>query len=189
MPEPSFQDETLWARAARGDREALDTLVALALPKVRKFLFRLAGFDATHVDDQAQEVFMRLLDGMSRLRAPGAGPSWMFRTALHVHREGRRRRDRDAALEPLDESSTAERLPAGPLARTLDRERAAWVRTAIAGLPTTLREVLVLSTYERLAPREIATVLDLTREAVRHRLHRARNAVREQLARFEEVVE
>jgi RNA polymerase sigma-70 factor (ECF subfamily) len=60
---------------------------------------------------------------------------------------------------------------------------------AIAGLNPTLRAVFILRDIEELSTRETAEILGISKAAVKVRLHRARLALREQLAHyFEERV-
>lgn len=63
-------------------------------------------------------------------------------------------------------------------------ERAAAVRDAIAGLPTDLREAIVLFEYEQMSHAEIGVVLRCTPKAVESRLYRAREKLRGVLQRW-----
>ena len=58
------------------------------------------------------------------------------------------------------------------------------VREAIAELPDTQREVLLLAHYEQLSLAEIAEITQLEITAVKSRLQRARAALREVLAAY-----
>jgi RNA polymerase sigma factor (sigma-70 family) len=58
---------------------------------------------------------------------------------------------------------------------------ALWVRSAIARLGDDDREVLTLTLWEGLAPREVAVVLGIPAATVRTRLHRARSRMRVEL--------
>jgi len=60
-------------------------------------------------------------------------------------------------------------------------ERATAVRDAVAALPRSLREALVLFEYEQLSHLEIATALGCTPKAVEARLYRAREKLRKSL--------
>ena len=57
-------------------------------------------------------------------------------------------------------------------------------RPAIAGLPETQREVLLLAHYEQLSLAEIAEITNIEVTAVKSRLQRARAALRETLADY-----
>jgi RNA polymerase sigma-70 factor (ECF subfamily) len=52
----------------------------------------------------------------------------------------------------------------------------------IAALPEKLRQPLVLSTVEEMSPREVAATLGINEAAVRSRVFRARQMLREKLA-------
>src|SRR5262249_25681328 len=75
---------------------------------------------------------------------------------------------RDAASEPAD----------APLSR---QELAAALERAIEALPPRLRVVAVLRLVEGLSTLEVADALDLSEEAVKIRLHRARERLKEDL--------
>jgi RNA polymerase sigma-70 factor (ECF subfamily) len=58
------------------------------------------------------------------------------------------------------------------------------VADAIAALPETQREVLLLAHYEQLSLAEIAEITELEISAVKSRLQRARATLRETLAAY-----
>jgi len=55
------------------------------------------------------------------------------------------------------------------------------VAAAIDSLPAHYREIVVLHDFEEMTIDEIGSALDLSREAVKGRLHRARALLREHL--------
>jgi RNA polymerase sigma-70 factor (ECF subfamily) len=60
------------------------------------------------------------------------------------------------------------------------------VARAVAGLPETQREILILAHYEQMALAEIAGVVGIEIGAVKSRLQRARETLRETLAEYQE---
>jgi RNA polymerase sigma-70 factor (ECF subfamily) len=52
----------------------------------------------------------------------------------------------------------------------------------ISSLPEKLRQPLILSALEEMSPREVAAILDINEAAVRSRVFRARQILREKLA-------
>ncbi len=63
----------------------------------------------------------------------------------------------------------------------LEQERSAVLERLISTLPGQLRDALVLSTLEEIAPREVAVMLGISEAAVRSRSFRAREILRERL--------
>ena len=71
--------------------------------------------------------------------------------------------------------------PAGPEAQALDGEIRTMLETAVGSLPETCRTVFVLRDVEELSTAETAECLELSEEAVKTRLHRARATLRREL--------
>ena len=63
----------------------------------------------------------------------------------------------------------------------LETEFGQKIKEAVEALPPEYREVLILDLWEDLPYEEIATILGLSVPAVKTRLHRARNKVRQRL--------
>jgi len=63
----------------------------------------------------------------------------------------------------------------------MEQERSALLERLISTLPSPLRDALVLSTLDEIAPREVASMLGISEAAVRSRLFRAREILRERL--------
>lgn len=104
---------------------------------------------------------------------------WLYgvaRNLLANHRRGDRRRDRlgEALRERL--AASASRWAPDPSAAVTGQVT---VRQALARLGDLDREVLTLTAWEELEPREIAEVLGISAQAVRTRLSRARARLRD----------
>lgn len=74
-----------------------------------------------------------------------------------------------------------------PLGRLLDDELAVKVREAVSSLPPLQKEALVLFEYEGLALSEIAGIIGIDVGAVKSRLYRAREALRNSLRPYLET--
>jgi RNA polymerase sigma-70 factor (ECF subfamily) len=74
-----------------------------------------------------------------------------------------------------------ERTPADDL---LAAEMVATVKTAVAALPTDLREAVILSEYEEKSHAEIAAIVRTTPKAIETRLYRARQQLRTALGKY-----
>lgn len=96
---------------------------------------------------------------------------WLFGIARNLLLKGARRRHvRDALVERL----AAELRSAHSLQTPIEDERSATLRAALAALPERQREVVLLTAWEGLTPREIAAVTATPVNLVRVRLHRGR---------------
>jgi RNA polymerase sigma-70 factor (ECF subfamily) len=137
---------------------------------VFRYLCRIVGQRET-AHDLTQEVFLRV----SRARVPEAGElvvrAWVFKIArnlaLNHLRDGRRR---PQTVELADVATGA------------TQEVSAAVRQALAALPAPDRDVFLMREMAGLSYEDIATASELSVEAVRSRLRRAREQLRQALS-------
>lgn len=159
--------------AARGgDEQALVSLLAAAQPDIRRYAARNCRM--ADADDVVQETLLLLYRRVGTLRAVASFSAWMFavarRACLRLLRLG--------AAKPLEGDDAAVRfVHLRPEDIRIDVSR------AIQSLPEHYREVVLLRDIEEMSVDEIAAALDLTRESVNARLHRARGMIREYLVR------
>jgi len=107
--------------------------------------------------------------------------AWLARIAWRVAVERRRQTTQAAARS--DEAG--DHLPSprhGAERALLDAERTELLQQLVLALPDALRDSLVLSALEELSPREVGAILDLSEAAVRSRIFRARQILRERFA-------
>ncbi len=131
-------------------------------------------------EDATQEVFLRALRYGKKIGRISDPKAWLARIAWRVAVERRKSLAKTAtgaeeATDSLASSSQgADRL-------LLQRERSAVLEQLISALPAQLRDALVLSTLEEIAPREVAEMLGISESAVRSRSFRAREILRDRL--------
>ncbi|HEY7336705.1 MAG TPA: RNA polymerase sigma factor [Bryobacteraceae bacterium] len=168
--------ERLIREARRGKEEALLKLFDEHHLPLFRFAWRLTGSIAD-AEDIVQECFLALLRpdcGFDPART--AVRTYLFGAVRNQWLKRLRRRDQGMALEPVDRRT--------PEAEAVRGEAAGAVAAAIAELPGTQREVLLLAHYEQLSLAEIAEVTQLEIAAVKSRLQRARATLRESLAAY-----
>lgn len=167
-------DLPLIEAARGGDEEALALLLKSAQPDIQKYA-RLNCRTANDVDDAVQETLWLLYRKVGTLRALTSLSAWLVSV---VRRECRRlaarmfHRGETEVIEVEDDLDFSERPQ---LELRLD------LTQAIRSLPEHYREVVLLRDIEEMTIDEIAKTLDLTRETIKARLHRARLLIREYL--------
>jgi len=106
--------------------------------------------------------------------------TYMYAAARNLAMKQFRSVGRESALDDLaDDQSLPDRE--APLRQILDKELAAIVKDAVQKLPPLQREALILFEYEGLSLAEVAAVVDSDVGAVKARLHRARERLRNAL--------
>lgn len=181
----SSEDRELMRQVQLGDEVALGELMGRWELPVKRLVGRIV-LNEREAEELAQEAFVRVWQQRQKFRAGAEFRPWLFAIAVNLARNRLRwwRRRPEVALEEwtqADETeATQETRSAG--AEMLERgERATAVRDAVAALPRSLREALVLFEYEQLSHLEIATALGCTPKAVEARLYRAREKLRKSL--------
>lgn len=152
-------------------------------------LYRVALASLGNVEDAldaVQDIFVAAHGALRRFDETRPLRPWLVTIGLNRCRDlARRRRVRrlfSFAL-PIDETTSELALDApGADASAADREELRRTFQAIAALPSSLREPLVLHTVEDLSQAETAALLKISEKAVETRLRRARQQLRATLA-------
>lgn len=164
-----FAPEIIRAAVA-GDPSAIEALLAVAQPDIRRYAMYYCS-SREDAEDAAQETLWQLSRRIGALRAVAALPAWLMAVVRReCARLGGRRRH-----HPLPED-----------AAVLDRRDAALrldVAAAIESLPEQYRAIVVLRDLQGMTVQAIGEELALSREAVKGRLRRARELMREYLSK------
>jgi RNA polymerase sigma-70 factor (ECF subfamily) len=177
---PAQAEETqLAARLARGEEAAFELVVERYGRRVAALAARLLGW-SDGADDVAQDVFLTVLKKRKQFR--GEAKLWTWLAAITVNRCRSLRRRRwvlERVLRAAAPLRSRETTPAESASEA--EETAARVRAAVARLPATYREVIVLRYLEELKIGDVAEVLGLRRNTVEVRLTRARKLLERSL--------
>ncbi len=165
------QHYSLLEAAQRGDPTALDRLLQVCQPDIRRYAYRHCL--ASDVDDAVQETLLIMTRRLRSLRVVAAFSGWLFQV---VRRECRRLERRLFRLDPYDEAKM-ERW----LATASDQTVRLDLIRALESLPEHYREIILLRDFHEMTIREIAARIRLTIPAAKSRLRRARQLVREYL--------
>lgn len=166
------------ARAAAGDRGAFAALVRHYQRPVFGFLGRM-GLHQFEAEEVAQEAFLRAWLHLGRYQAArGAFSTWLYtiakRLALHeLDRAERRLREPGGASPP----DTACERP-GPAQTLHQQQLRVALQAALRQLPAADRSTLALAYVHDLSLADVAQIEGCSEAAVKARLHRARQRLR-----------
>jgi RNA polymerase sigma-70 factor (ECF subfamily) len=161
---------------------------------VFRTLTRFTGAGA-HVDDLAQEVFLRLYKALPYFRGESTMATYLYRIAYNVAQDEwkRRRKERThIASAPATDEDDGDWMESfagddlreharNPEQRMVDAETQQAVETALGGLSGVERAVLVLYHQEECSYEGIAAALEMPINTVRTHLHRGRKKLSETL--------
>lgn len=174
--------DTHYPAAARGDRDAYGRIVAGCQTTVTSIALAIVR-DVPASEDIAQEAFLAAWQNLRKLNNPASFLPWLRQITRNLARDhlrglGHRQAPAGDIEEVLAAVADPHPGPAEHLARAQEEAAAADV---IDRLPEESREVLLLYYREGQSSRQVASLLGLQDAAVRKRLSRARQLVREEL--------
>ncbi len=189
-PSPGAPDESaLLARLKAGDAAAYEQVVRDSGGRMLAVARRILA-DENEAQDAVQDAFVSAFRNIDKFEGTSQIATWLHRITVNacLMRLRKKRRLDEVSLDSLLPAFRNDGYPAhatGPwrpeptgeeLAETREN-----VRQAISRLPEHYRIVLVLRDIEGLDTAQAADLLGTTEAAVKIRLHRARQALRELL--------
>lgn len=170
--------EALVARARLGDREALSAVLASVAPAIHRFGLRMCK-NAHDAEDVLQDTLLNIVNHFGEFEGRSSLSSWVFsitRSACARKRRGLKNRPQPSAS---DEQLTEQQDHGpSPESHASDQELASALSAALDSLTDDQREVILLRDIEGLTAPEAASTLGLSVDALKSRLHRARQALR-----------
>jgi len=184
-------DVRLMLEVREGNAAAFEELVLRYQGRLLTVLEHLVG-DRDQADDLAQEVFLRVYRAR-KTYVPGAKfATWLFTIANHAASNALRNqsRRREVTLQPRDSGpmgarpldimaqASSSQMPARQLDKAEMREI---VRLALDALNERQRMAVLLSKFEGMSYADIGAVMELSPQAIKSLLSRARGNLREVL--------
>ena len=193
---PVNPEARLVERLRAGDAAALEALMSEYASRVYRLAFGITR-DQGDAEEVAQDVFLTLATKTAMFEERAALGSWIYRITTNAALNKRRGKRREV------ETSLEEHLPAfqadghregdrtylladwsqNPERELLSGETRRVLERALDALPERYRAVVTLRDVEELSNEQAAEWLGESVASVKSRLHRARQALREQLTR------
>jgi RNA polymerase sigma-70 factor (ECF subfamily) len=186
------------ADAAMSDEDVVQRVLGGELPlyeilmrRYNQRLYRIVRSilrDEDEVTDVMQDTYVRAYAALHQFAGTAKFSTWLSKIAIH---EALRRSRKGRRFQPLVDRPGENQMLASvmrssdptPEQEVLQEETAGLIESAIDTLPERYRPVFMLREVECLSTAETATCLQLTEEAVRVRLLRARKLLRNELYR------
>jgi RNA polymerase sigma-70 factor, ECF subfamily len=175
-------DEALLAKAAAGEREALEELFGRYRLVAYRVAHRLLGNEADALD-AVQEAFVKALIHLPSFQGRSSFKTWLLRVVSNAALDLGRQRGRRETIS-MDAVGPNYREEFEPLihpdpARELERQDLRkQLHEALAELPAAQRQTFVLHAEAELSYREVAEILNISIGTVMSRLYYARQRLR-----------
>jgi len=160
-------------RLRAGDSTAFDQIYAVFNNRLLSFLTRMAR-NRSIAEDLLEETWLRLVSSGEDLREDTRLGPWLFTVARNLYISYCRSRLRETAYTADLVLLWPGELPRTPFDMASFNELEERLEAAIAQLPPTYREAILLVCVEQLRPVDAAAVCGISAELLRQRLKRAR---------------
>ncbi len=171
-------DQQVLERARTYDAQALAEIYDRYAGPIYGYLYRIIG-DATHAEDLAGEVFLRLLQALRTSRAPRDNlEGWLYRVAHNLAMDWFRRQKKGPPVPLADELVAQDGQPSDLVE---DEQAKQQLRARIRRLSSDQQRVILLRFAEELPLVEVARLMGKSEGAVKILQHRALNRLRKLL--------
>jgi RNA polymerase sigma-70 factor (ECF subfamily) len=185
--EENQNDTELLARFAAGEEGAFRTIVSRYKNSLYTFLRRFLNNNDL-IEDIFQETFLQLFTSRESFDVSRPLRPWLFTIAANKAKDALRKQQRTSAItigtisdnEQMsfeDVLNTivvdTDKKSVGPYESIERDETATLVRKVIANMPANLREILILSYFNKFSYKQMADILSIPIGTVKSRLHAA----------------
>ena len=185
-PPPEISDEEVVRRVVAGERELFELLLRRYNQRVYRAV-RAVLRNGDDAEDVMQLAYVSAYRHLHQFEGRSAFSTWLTKIALReASARNRKSAVRAHVLRELDGENTMSEFPEpgpDPEARAVTADLMQHVEAELAALPETYRAVLMLREVEGLSTEETADCLEISIDAVKTRLHRARTMLRDALYR------
>lgn len=176
-----ISDNELMLKIAGGDIDKIGSLYERYNKLLFGYFFKLTRNQELS-EDFVNDVFLKILNSKNKYRGDGIFRVWMFRIARNVFIDNYNRRKKIAGGEEAMINESMHQKAEDSHTMMEKSETCDWLHRGLMKLKEKDREVLVLCKLEELTYREVAKILDCSEEAVRVRMFRALQNLKEKLA-------
>ncbi|MGH9862614.1 MAG: RNA polymerase sigma factor [Candidatus Acidiferrales bacterium] len=182
-------DEEVVERVLAGEVALYEILMRRYNQRLYRVARAILGNDS-EAEDVMQDAYVRAYAHLNQFAGRAKFSTWLTKIAVHEALARMRRARRFEVINPTEDSESDGMPPVvshgrDPERQLFDQEMKALLEATINALPEEYRSVFVLREAEGMSTAETAEALEISEEAVKTRLHRARAMLQGEL--FERV--
>ena len=178
--DPSVTDEEIIELVLAGRTELFEVLMRRYNQRLFRTVRSVIANDE-QAEDVMQDAYLRAFANLAQFEGRARFSTWLIKIAVHESFSRLRKQRRNQPLPEGDGFDTLRAAEPGPEQQALELEVRRILERCIDRLPQRYRTVFILREIEGLATAETADCLELSHEAVKTRLHRARAMLRAEL--------
>ncbi len=195
----SWDDEELVYQAKAGKSSAMEELVKRYHKRVYGIAYIMCSENPEEAEDVTQEAFLRAFRGLNRFRGDSSFYTWLYRIALNLCMDKKRRwhrwqrifmpwrsgKDLSEPLENTSDQNGGEQQ--NPAAVLRQKELSKDVQRSLRSLPEKQRVAFQLKIFQGLSIREIAQAMGTAEGTVKSHLFRATQSLRGALKEWNQL--
>ena len=157
-------------------------------PKIKHYLTRLVGDH--EAEDMAQIVFEKVNKNLSTFKGDAKISTWIFKIATNTaldrlksqsYKHSLSGPQAPVPLQSVEHIATALKKTSSPVTKVIRDEMSDCIREFVDRLPPDYRTIIILNELEGFTNQEIADILQISLDAAKIRLHRARTKLKKEL--------
>ena len=177
-------DRDLVATAVSGVEGSFEELVRRYQRPISAYVYRMVGNYESALD-LTQEIFIKVYSSLQRYRSEFKFSTWIYKIAHNAAIDHLRRtatREQSLVMGPENDQFDlpVESKRPSPEQESERKERRGEIESVVRALPSNYRELIILRHSQDLSYEEIVEVTGLPLGAVKNRLFRAREMMRQQ---------
>src|SRR5947209_2816714 len=177
----NLSDEEVLARVIGGDRPCYEIIMRRYNQRLFRITRAILGDDA-EAEDVVQDSYVRAYASLNQFAGRAKFATWLTKIAVYEASSRLKKRRRVASSHNSDDDGqTMETLKSSdpsPEQQAIRNQALTLLEQSVDALPELYRSVFVLRNMEQMSTSETADCLELTEEAVKVRLMRARNLLK-----------
>jgi RNA polymerase sigma factor (sigma-70 family) len=188
MSTEMYNEIELIKASRHGDTAAFETIVKNYQSFICAITYCATG-DIGKSEELAQETFLAAWKDLAQLKDLNKFRSWISSITRNIIRNSFRHQKRDLISKAvsIDHVEDLETSGSEPTEKAITAEQKAVVRQALEQIPLKYREPLVLFYRQEQSVKQVAGQLELSEQAVKQRLSRGRNMLKEQVEAIAET--
>lgn len=176
-----MSDEQLIHEILSGDTSAFKTL----MEKYQSQVFRTTmGFlhSKEDAEDITQDIFVKVYQSLTSFKGESEFSTWLYTVTVNMSINFITRNRKNRLLQSLEDIFSRPSSEKTPLEQLEESERDQRIRKAIDSLSEKQRTAFILSKYEELPQKTIASVMNTSEGAIEQLLQRAKNNLQRKLS-------
>jgi RNA polymerase sigma-70 factor (ECF subfamily) len=178
----AWPDEGIVTRVLGGDKALFEILMRRHNQRIYRIVRGILNNDA-EAEDVMQEAYVRSYQHLASFEGRSTFVTWLTRIAMHEAFARVQRLKRQTSLDDDVQTTAVANPENSPERNVANMELHNALESAISSLPPKYRSVIIMRDVEEMTTAEAASLMEISEESLKVRLHRARAMVRRALYR------